>query len=137
MRKFLCWGRVKKKSRGAHRRVAAPRENRGRREKLFGGFFRRGLGRSFGGFLFNEVRHRTGLDDYKASDLTLDEIYDERGREFAWEGLRRQDMIRFGKWSEARDLKPAVSPAYTKLYPIPANIRKTNTNLKQNDGYTD
>ena len=35
------------------------------------------------------------------------------------------------------DLKPAVSPAYTKLYPIPANIRKTNTNLKQNDGYTD
>ena len=28
--------------------------------------------------LFNEVRHRTGLDDYKASDLTLDEIYDER-----------------------------------------------------------
>ena len=34
--------------------------------------------------LFNEVRHRTGLDDYKASDLTLDEIYDERGREFAW-----------------------------------------------------
>ncbi len=40
-------------------------------------------------------------------------------------------MIRFGKWGEARDLKPAVSPAYTKLYPIPANIRKTNTNLKQ------
>ena len=68
--------------------------------------------------LFNEVRRRTGL-------------------EVAWEGLRRQDMIRFGKWSEARDLKPAVSPAYTKLYPIPANIRKTNTNLKQNDGYTD
>ena len=87
--------------------------------------------------LFNEVRRRTGLEDYKAADLTLDEIYDERGREFAWEGLRRQDMIRFGKWSEARDLKPAVSPAYTKLYPIPANNRKTNTNLKQNDGYTD
>lgn len=70
MRKFLCWGRVKKKSRGAHRRVAAPGENRGRREKLFGGFFRRGLGRSFGGFLFNEVRlvfgdnlHGEGSDD--------------------------------------------------------------------------
>ena len=77
--------------------------------------------------LFNEVRRRTGLEDYKAADLTLDEIYDERGREFAWEGLRRQDMIRFGKWSEARDLKPAVSPAYTKLYPIPATLRKTNT----------
>ena len=87
--------------------------------------------------LFNEVRKRTGLPDYEAADLTLDEIYDERGREFAWEGLRRQDMIRFGKWCEPRDLKPAVSPEYTKLYPIPADIRKTNANLKQNDGYPD
>lgn len=87
--------------------------------------------------LFNQVRSRTGLDDYTAADLTLDEIYDERGREFAWEGLRRQDMIRFGKWCEPRDLKPAVSPDYTKLYPIPANVRKTNTNLRQNTGYTD
>ena len=87
--------------------------------------------------LFNEVRKRTGLPDYEAADLTIDEIYDERGREFAWEGLRRQDMIRFGKWCEPRDLKPAVSPEYTKLYPIPADIRKTNANLKQNDGYPD
>ena len=30
--------------------------------------------------LFNEVRHRTGLDDYKASDLTLDEVTYERDR---------------------------------------------------------
>lgn len=29
--------------------------------------------------LFNEVRKRTGLPDYEAADLTLDEIYDERG----------------------------------------------------------
>jgi len=87
--------------------------------------------------LFNEVRSRTGLADYTAADLTLDEIYDERGREFAWEGLRRQDMIRFGKWCEPRDLKPAESPAYTKLYPIPARVRKTNANLKQNEGYVD
>ena len=87
--------------------------------------------------LFNEVRSRTGLPDYTASDLTLDEIYDERGREFAWEGLRRQDMIRFGKWCEPRDLKPNESPEYTKLYPIPTNIRKTNVNLKQNSGYPD
>ena len=46
-------------------------------------------------------------------------------------------MIRFVKWGEARDPKPAVSPAFTKLSPIPANIRTTNTSLKQNDGYTD
>ena len=46
-------------------------------------------------------------------------------------------MIRFGKWGEARDLKPAVSPAYRNLNPFPAIIGKTNTNLKQTDGYTD
>jgi len=87
--------------------------------------------------LFNEVRSRTGLDGYAASDLTLDEIYDERGREFAWEGLRRQDMIRFGKYCEPREFMPEGSPAYTKLYPIPARVRKTNSNLKQNEGYVD
>lgn len=84
--------------------------------------------------LFNEVRHRTGLDDYKASDLTLDEIYDERGREFAWEGLRRQDMIRFGKWGEARDLKPAVS-RHTRNFTLfrPTSARPTRTSNKTTD----
>ena len=41
--------------------------------------------------LFNEVRRRAGVAEYTASQLTLDEILAERGREFAWEGLRRQD----------------------------------------------
>ena len=38
--------------------------------------------------LFNEVRRRAGVAEYTASQLTLDEILAERGREFAWEGLR-------------------------------------------------
>ncbi|MDR2125536.1 MAG: RagB/SusD family nutrient uptake outer membrane protein [Prevotellaceae bacterium] len=86
--------------------------------------------------LFNEVRSRTGLPDYTAAELTLDEIYAERGREFAWEGSRRQDMIRFGKWTAARDHKPAEADNHTELFPVPARAMVNNSNLVQNSGYT-
>ncbi|MDR1199363.1 MAG: RagB/SusD family nutrient uptake outer membrane protein [Prevotellaceae bacterium] len=86
--------------------------------------------------LFNEVRGRTGLSDYISSDLTLDEIYAERGREFVWEGSRRQDMIRFGKWTTARDFKPNETDSHTELFPIPARAMTNNGNLVQNTGYT-
>ncbi|MCD7901039.1 MAG: RagB/SusD family nutrient uptake outer membrane protein [Bacteroides sp.] len=86
--------------------------------------------------LFNEVRQRTGLPDYVAADLTLDEIYAERGREFVWEGSRRQDMIRFGKWTAARDFKAAEVDNHTELFPIPARVMTNNEKLVQNDGYT-
>lgn len=65
---------------------------------------------------------------------TLDGIYAERGRELWWEGWRRNDMIRFGKFLEARELKPYVSDAKYLLYPIPADAL-FNANLKQNPGY--
>jgi len=86
--------------------------------------------------LFNEVRKRTGLPDYVAADLTLDEIYAERGREFVWEGLRRQDMIRFDKWTAARDFKAAEADNHTELFPIPARAMTNNDKLVQNTGYT-
>ncbi|MDR0603484.1 MAG: RagB/SusD family nutrient uptake outer membrane protein [Bacteroidales bacterium] len=86
--------------------------------------------------LFNEVRGRTGLPDYTAADLTLEEIYAERGREFAWEGSRRQDMIRFGKWTAARDFKALEADNHTELFPIPVRAMNSNGNLNQNPGYT-
>lgn len=81
----------------------------------------------------NEVRNRAGLADI-AGVVTLDEIYDERGRELAWEGHRRQDMIRFGKFLEAHDFKPVSDPKY-RLFPIPASARAANPTLDQNPGY--
>lgn len=84
--------------------------------------------------LFNEVRARAGLPGYTAGELTLEEILAERGREFAWEGLRRQDLIRFGKWNDAWFEKPQTEE-YTKLFAIPYWALDTNTNLKQNPGY--
>ena len=83
---------------------------------------------------FNIIRERAGVKPYKAADLTLDEILAERGRETAWELHRRQDLIRFGKYTSAWRFKP-VSPAHTNLFPIPKDQINLNPNLKQNPGY--
>jgi hypothetical protein len=69
-----------------------------------------------------------------AFPTTLDGIYLERGKELWWEGWRRNDMIRFGKFLQARELKPYVSDNKYALFPIPADAL-FNANLKQNPGY--
>ncbi|MFV5694616.1 RagB/SusD family nutrient uptake outer membrane protein [Flavobacterium sp. LB3P122] len=65
---------------------------------------------------------------------TLDAVYAERGKELWYEGWRRNDMIRFGKFLAARELKPYVSDNRYTLFPIPADAL-FNANLKQNPGY--
>jgi len=78
-----------------------------------------------------------------AADLTLDFILDERAREFYWEGHRRTDLVRFGKFSESTYLWPWKGGApdgistskHLNVYPIPAADRGANPNLLQNDGY--
>ncbi|MFV8359622.1 RagB/SusD family nutrient uptake outer membrane protein [Flavobacterium sp. LS1P3] len=65
---------------------------------------------------------------------TLDGIYKERGKELWLEGWRRNDMIRFGTFLAARELKPYVSDNRYVLFPIPADAL-FNANLAQNPGY--
>lgn len=89
--------------------------------------------------LINQVRARSfapGDPDatYTTGTLTLQELLDERGREFAYEGKRREDLIRFGKYLEARWEKPQSEP-YRLIYPIPMNILVANPGLQQNPGY--
>ena len=85
--------------------------------------------------LVNQVRERAfGDDSHNYTSITLDELLAERGRELAFEEVRRQDLIRFGKWGDAWKFKP-VSEPYKELYPIPNNARNANPNLDQNDGY--
>lgn len=78
-----------------------------------------------------------------AAQLTLDLVLDERGRELFWEGHRRTDLIRFGRFTGGSYLWPwkggikegkAVED-FRMLYPIPATDRTANPNLEQNDGY--
>lgn len=94
----------------------------------------------------NQLRTRAygGTAGNKAdSDLTLDFILDERARELYWEGLRRTDLVRYGKftggsylWSFKGGAASGVAvPDYRNLYPIPQDARTANENLTQNTGY--
>ena len=83
--------------------------------------------------LVNQIRARAGnLQPF--TTLTADNLYAERGRELWWEGWRRNDAIRFGKFLAARGLKPYTSDKKYLLYPIPADAL-FNSNLTQNPGY--
>jgi hypothetical protein len=80
----------------------------------------------------NMIRTKRGVAAF--TTLTLDDILAERGRELAWEYHRRQDLIRFGKYTAARQFKEA-SPSTRILFPIPASQLALNPKLKQNPGY--
>ncbi len=83
----------------------------------------------------NEVRARVGAAHRKA---TLQNILDERLLELAWEGWRRQDLIRFDKYHTAYDQRPQLTnedSRYTTVFPIPKGILDLNVNLVQNKGY--
>ncbi len=78
------------------------------------------------------IRTLRGVDPF--TTLSEDIILAERGRELAWEFHRRQDLIRFGKFTAARKFKEA-SPETRILFPIPQSQLSLNPNLKQNPGY--
>jgi hypothetical protein len=83
--------------------------------------------------LVDQVRTRAGLTTL-GGEPSLMEIYDERGRELAWEGHRRVDMIRFGTFLQAHDFKGPSNNRYL-LFPIPGPALAANQNLTQNPGY--
>ena len=78
-----------------------------------------------------------------AGQLTLDFILDERARELYWEGHRRTDLIRFGKYTGNSYLWPwkggekdgTSIDAKRALFPIPTADIASNPNLGQNTGY--
>lgn len=83
----------------------------------------------------NEVRRRAGMSERKA---TLENILAERQLELAWEGWRRQDLIRFGLFTRtysSRSQLPQEENGYTTVFPIPDNVLTLNKLLTQNPGY--
>ncbi|WP_136668585.1 RagB/SusD family nutrient uptake outer membrane protein [Flavobacterium sp. H122] len=94
----------------------------------------------------NELRERANngtSSNITVNDLTLDFILDERARELHWESHRRQDLIRFGKftggsynWTWKGNSQSGIAiPAHFNVYPIPAASLASNPNLTQNPNY--
>jgi SusD family. len=72
-------------------------------------------------------------------DPTLDEILDERAREFADESWRRNDLIRYGKfennWGFRYLYEAGFTEKFRRIFPVSTSVLNTNTNWKQNSGY--
>ena len=66
--------------------------------------------------------------------VTLDDLYSERCREFAWEAWHRNDMIRFGKYEGKWGFKTDADVNH-RIFPIPTGAMVVNPALKQNPGY--
>lgn len=108
-------------------------------------FLRGGDGADAGTALsyLNKLRTRADASAYTMSDLTLQTILDERGRELYWEGFRRTDLIRYGLLTTNTYLWPwkggvasgtGVDSKYN-IFPIPTANITANINLTQNQGY--
>lgn len=91
----------------------------------------------------NALRTRAGASPIVAGDINLNFVLDERARELYWEGHRRQDLIRFGKytggtynwqWKGGVQAGTSIDDKY-KVFPIPSQAIGSNPTLQQNTGY--
>lgn len=83
----------------------------------------------------NAIRQRAGMPLVEAN---LDNILKERLLEMVWEGWRRQDLIRFDKFTKAYDQRTPIDgeeTGFTTVFPIPQKCLDLNKSYKQNYGY--
>jgi len=96
--------------------------------------------------LINKIRTRAYGDashNITMSQLTLPFLLAEKGREMAYEGVRRDDLIRYQiagdgpYFTKARTVgnKPADPDEHWMVFPIPTKQITANGNLVQNPGY--
>ncbi|MDY0253691.1 MAG: RagB/SusD family nutrient uptake outer membrane protein [Tenuifilaceae bacterium] len=77
------------------------------------------------------------------TNLTAEEILNERGREFYYEAHRRTDLVRFGQftdgtynWTWKGGVQEGIStPSYRNVFPLPATEVATNPFIEQNPSY--
>jgi hypothetical protein len=89
--------------------------------------------------LVNEIRAYVNAEllDHNPS---LEEVYEERGREFFDEDMRRTDMIRFGHFEDEyfphyKDFKDANFDKTRRIFPLHKDVLNVNPKWKQNNGY--
>lgn len=88
--------------------------------------------------LINQIRNYVGAPELTA-EPTLNDLLDERAREFVDESWRRNDLIRFGKFEDNWGFKSLYSAGFSerfrRIFPLPTSVLNVNTNWSQNPGY--
>ena len=91
----------------------------------------------------NVVRQRAGAEPW-TSNITANDLLDERARELYWENHRRTDLVRFNKftsgytWSWKGYVAGGTDMgSHMNVYPIPANViaAQPEFGAYQNAGY--
>jgi hypothetical protein len=91
--------------------------------------------------IINQVRTRPGSAAPAIAAASFDQnslrdrILKERGYELAWEGFRRQDLLRMGKYSTQPRKFLQNTDASRNLFPLPQREVDLNDKLTQNPGY--
>ena len=97
------------------------------------------LGQSGAKDLFNQIRAYAGAPQING-EPTLQDIYDERGREFFDENWRRNDMIRFGHFEDEffphyKGFPDANFDKRHRIFPVEQEMLDLNVGWTQNPGY--
>ncbi|MBP3826813.1 MAG: RagB/SusD family nutrient uptake outer membrane protein [Prevotella sp.] len=97
------------------------------------------IGQSGAKDLFNQIRTYAGAPTIN-SEPSLEDIYQERGREFFDENWRRNDMIRFGHFEDEffphyKNFPDANFDKRHRIFPVEQEMLDLNPGWKQNPGY--
>ena len=97
------------------------------------------LGQSGAKDLFNQIRTYAGAPTI-SSEPSLEDIYQERGREFFDENWRRNDMIRFGHFEDEffphyKNFPDANFDKRHRIFPVEQEMLDLNPGWEQNPGY--
>ena len=90
--------------------------------------------------LINDIRIYAKAEDLLTGNATLNDVYEERGREFFDEIWRRNDMIRFGHYEDQYGFKRegfsrASFDKNHRVFPVSKNDLDLNPLWNQNPGY--
>ncbi len=97
------------------------------------------LGQSGAKDLFNQIRAYAGAPQI-SGEPSLEDIYQERGREFFDENWRRNDMIRFGHFEDEffphyKNFPDANFDKRHRIFPVEQEMLDLNPGWTQNPGY--
>ena len=97
------------------------------------------LGQSGAKDLFNQIRSYAGAPTI-SNEPSLEDIYQERGREFFDENWRRNDMIRFGHFEDEffphyKNFPDANFDKRHRIFPVEQEMLDLNPGWVQNPGY--